>query len=128
MAYTPIGSNHSLPKMEGTPMHRRRNSTSKAMLARIEDLVTKNVQLQQELKQEQIKNQHFWNHIIWLRFYGDESVGAGPCPFCGSHHLGLRDNEDLSKWSVVCECGALGPTCNSELDAIEAWNKAAKPA
>ena len=108
-------------------MRRKRTSTAEKLSARIEELVAQNVRLQHELEQEQSQNQHFWNHIVWLRFYGDESVGAGPCPFCGSHHLGLRDDDSYSKWYVVCKCRARGPACDSELDAIEAWNKAAKP-
>ena len=107
-------------------MLRKQVSIIKELSSRIEKLATQNAQLQHELEQEQIQNHHFWQHIIWLHLYGDETTGAGPCPFCGSHHLGLKDDDSRSKWFVVCKCKAQGPACDTELGAIEAWNKVAK--
>lgn len=108
-------------------MCRKEVSLIKELTSRVEALATQNVQLQHDLEQEQIQNHHFWQHIIWLHLYGDETTGAGPCPFCGSHHLSLKDDDSRAKWYVVCKCKAQGPACDTELNAIVAWNKAAKP-
>jgi len=107
-------------------MCRKQVSIIKELSSRIAELAGSNVRLQYELEQEQVKNQHFWNHIRWLCFCGDESVRAGQCPFYGSHRLGLRDDDSQSKWQVVCKCGAQSPAYDTELGAIEAWNEVAK--
>jgi hypothetical protein len=42
-----------------------------------------------------------------------------PCPFCG-------ESDDLTVVEVAprveCSCGSLGPECDIESDAVDAWN------
>lgn len=51
-----------------------------------------------------------------------------PCPFCKGKAEGLSEC-GLSQFRVTCnfwECDAAGPIKETEIDAIEAWNRAAK--
>ncbi|MCC6794722.1 MAG: Lar family restriction alleviation protein [Candidatus Hydrogenedentes bacterium] len=47
-----------------------------------------------------------------------------PCPFCSEHDgnvvNGLQSGSD--GFQVQCACGARGPLCVTETEAIEAWN------
>ncbi len=44
-----------------------------------------------------------------------------PCPFCG----GVAENGKTAVWWVTCgDCGADGPTHDTEAEAAEAWNAA----
>lgn len=49
-----------------------------------------------------------------------------PCPFCGNDVIGVGYNEHEigpSKWRAVCyNCGAHGPYCKTNTEAMEAWN------
>ena len=50
------------------------------------------------------------------------------CPYCGTDHHGLGICDDNMRIHVVCEaCGCLGPWGDTIAEAIEEWNKRAKP-
>lgn len=49
-----------------------------------------------------------------------------PCPFCGgSPDIFWSEKRSHLKWSVICNdhCLTEGPMCNTEAEAVEAWNK-----
>jgi hypothetical protein len=53
-----------------------------------------------------------------------------PCPFNPKHRcLGafyFAAREEKGAWRVRCECGAAGPSAETEKEAIELWNKRAE--
>lgn len=56
-----------------------------------------------------------------------------PCPFCGSVETDTTCVTVSEVWAlgaIVCareECAAHGSWCDSEVDAITAWNRAPRP-
>lgn len=58
----------------------------------------------------------------------EKALELNPCPFCGSQNKNVNvDTNDTFYW-VHCEmCGTIGPEKAVEFDAIEAWNRRAKP-
>lgn len=45
-----------------------------------------------------------------------------PNPFCDSPDALLTDLQRFGRWYVKCACGFAGPLCDSEAEAIAAWN------
>ena len=49
-----------------------------------------------------------------------------PCPFCGKLHHEVSDYKPV--YRVECTfCGAKTGNCNSEQEAIKAWNRCVEP-
>jgi Lar family restriction alleviation protein len=46
-----------------------------------------------------------------------------PCPFCGGTDIGLMDCGDNIAFAQCEDCGATGPSGESEEAAAEAWNR-----
>lgn len=46
-----------------------------------------------------------------------------PCPFCGGDNIEIES----SRWAYCIDCGAEGPLCENESDAIESWNRRTDP-
>lgn len=44
-----------------------------------------------------------------------------PCPFCGSQETGVY--YDTGRHYVSCECGARGPSADTDEVAIAYWNR-----
>lgn len=99
-------------------------SAVELLLTRYDQLQEENTRLRNELERERTTNKNYWDTIPRLSMTGNQDIGAQPCPFCGSHHVGLEGSTCASKWFIMCDCGAMGPECNSEADAIYTWNKA----
>lgn len=52
--------------------------------------------------------------------------GLNDCPFCKSNYLRIWGNH--SQVQVACpSCGAKGPTGETQLECMKAWNKAPLP-
>ena len=94
------------------------------ILDRYDALRAENFRLQKELEQEQEVCKNYWNSLVYLRATDCTKIQALPCPFCKSHHIGLEGSTCDAAWFVMCDCGAMGPECDSESAAISAWNKA----
>lgn len=47
-----------------------------------------------------------------------------PCPFCSESEGKVVEGTQTGTdgYQVRCVCGARGPVCSTEADAIEAWN------
>jgi Lar family restriction alleviation protein len=46
------------------------------------------------------------------------------CPFCGDRDLLMTEEFERNECHVRCHfCGATGPDCLLEEDAVEKWNK-----
>jgi Lar family restriction alleviation protein len=54
-----------------------------------------------------------------------ENNKLSPCPFCGSHKLETRDDDEYGAgWYIYCRhCYARGSIVDTEQEAINAWNK-----
>lgn len=48
-----------------------------------------------------------------------------PCPFCGGDKVRVKSRED-DHWAHCKPCFAEGPMCETEAEAIAAWNKRAR--
>ena len=109
-------------------MRKKRESDFKTLLNRYDSAIEEIHKLKSELAREKEINQNYWNTIVWLRSTVNSQVDLGieSCPFCGSKHVGLEGSTCDAKWFIICDCGATGPECNSEHEAIQAWNKAAR--
>jgi Lar family restriction alleviation protein len=56
----------------------------------------------------------------------DPELDRWPCPFCGSEHSAIVNNEDqrVTAWCVECgSCAACGPSEDSPEAAVAAWNR-----
>ena len=49
-----------------------------------------------------------------------------PCPFCGGRNL-LYDHMGPAYWVCCKECGTLGPSADTRVDARVKWNRRARP-
>lgn len=45
-----------------------------------------------------------------------------PCPFCGNKDVSVADTGSAWVRCLVPDCGCEGPVCESEIDAVHAWN------
>lgn len=54
-------------------------------------------------------------------------ITVQPCPFCGWHDVEI-DEIEPGRFAVDCpECEAIGPFADTQLDAIDAWNRGSDP-
>lgn len=53
------------------------------------------------------------------------SHGAWNCPWCGRHML--ADRFATEEYFMACDCGACGPTCATQQEAVDRWNEIAAP-
>lgn len=49
-----------------------------------------------------------------------------PCPFCGGKPTILDTCHKIVCLNAGCDCYAESAACNSQIEAIQAWNKRAK--
>jgi hypothetical protein len=52
------------------------------------------------------------------------------CPFCGEEDAEMdysydyeSDEDGIKVWWIICVCGAMSMNCDTEEEAIIAWNK-----
>lgn len=50
-----------------------------------------------------------------------------PCPFCGGKDISIINHTAMGYWASCGPCGAIGPTRQTEEEAVEAWNRRYEP-
>jgi Lar family restriction alleviation protein len=57
---------------------------------------------------------------IWEAMDSGKPIKLKPCPFCGGGDVVYTCT---AGWGITCDhCGASGPVCDEEVDAIATWN------
>ena len=76
-----------------------------------------------EKAQESGSVSSLFSEFLRNRFSGSEIYGSmRSCPFCGSSKLSMGYPGVLPTPYIHCICGAKGPVCDSQDEAVAKWN------